>query len=94
MTALRVKKIDMDQLMQLFCRGDSSSLAPAPQAMEMSQVVILSEAPVLSLSKERICFSMRSVIEREIPRYARNDRFGVFSGEFKKRASSRRPCRK
>ena len=29
MTALRVKKIDMDQLMQLFCRGDSGSLAPA-----------------------------------------------------------------
>ena len=34
----------------------------------MGQVVILSEAPVLSLSKERICFTSRSVIEREILR--------------------------
>ena len=93
MTALRVKKIDMDQLMQLFCRGDSSSLAPALQAMDVPGCHP-ERAPVLSLSKERICFSMRSVIEREIPRYARNDRFGVFSGEFKKRASSMRLYRK
>ncbi len=39
--------------------------------------VILSEAPVLSLSKERICFSWRSVFEREILHFVQNDKVGV-----------------
>ena len=51
-----------------------------------ANMVILSNAPVLSLPKERISSFSRSVIEREIPRFARNDKYaaqdahsGIFS---------------